>query len=93
MVPILLGAHLNSGWSPGELTRVSGLQVPTTGIFPLFHPPGLHLESVHLDYNRHIYFNCIVLYLIVSNNNKMKKKKVHYGGIEPESTQMDHAVL
>ena len=70
----LVGAQPNYGTnftrSPGELTGVSGLQVPTTGIFPLFHPPGLHLESVHLDYNRHIYFNCIVLYLIVSNNNK-----------------------
>jgi len=49
--------------------------VPTTGLFLLFNPPGLHLESVHLNYNRHIYFNCnVLLYLIISNNNKMKKK-------------------
>ena len=71
MVPILLGVHLNSSWSPGELTGVSGLQVPTTGIFPLFHPPGLHLESVHLDSAwSQSTWTTTDIFIIVSNNNK-----------------------
>ena len=56
------------------------------------------VESVHLNYNRHIYFNCnVLLYLIISNNNKMKKKCIvgelntrAHRWVMQRSSQLDH---
>jgi len=90
----LVGAQPNYGtnftWSPPELQM--GVQVnQPESVDSRCQQQVYFLYLIHLDYNRHIYFDCIILYLIISNNNEMKKK-MHYWGIEHQSTEMNDAM-